>query len=57
MPNRPVTADRVNQLKNDLMKLSAEDIAQNVYIDKAKEKWRDISGEYLGGEVVIGILA
>ena len=47
----------MNQLKNDLMKLSAEDIAQNVYIDKAKEKWRDISGEYLGGEVVIGILA
>ena len=46
IPNRPVTADRVKQLKNDLAKLNAEEIAQKVYIAKAKVEGRDISGEF-----------
>lgn len=46
IPNRPVTADRVQQLKNDLAKLNAEEKAQNEYVAKAKAAGRDISGEY-----------
>ncbi|MDB6005163.1 MAG: Protein of unknown function (DUF1553)/Protein of unknown function (DUF1549)/Planctomycete [Prosthecobacter sp.] len=45
-PNRAVTADRVKELKDDLAKLNAEEIAQNLYIAKAKLEGRDISKEY-----------
>lgn len=46
IPNRPVTAGRVKQLKDDLAKLNAEEKAQNAYVAKAKAEGRDISGEY-----------
>lgn len=46
IPNRAVTEDRVKQLKNDLAKLNADEIAQNAYVVKAKLEGRDISGEY-----------
>jgi len=46
IPNRPMTADRVKQLKNDLANLNTEEIAQKAYVAKAKAEGRDISGEY-----------
>jgi len=46
IPNRAVTADRVQQLKEELAKLNADEIAQNAYVVKAKLEGRDISGEY-----------
>jgi hypothetical protein len=55
--DRPVTADRVKQLKNDLMNLTAKEIAENVHIDNSKEEGRDIICEYLSGEVAAGLMA
>lgn len=46
IPNRPLSADRVRQLKEDLVRLQAEEKAQNEYVAKAKADGRDISGEY-----------
>lgn len=46
IPNRPLSADRVRQLKEDLVRLQAEEKAQNEYVAKAKADRRDISGEY-----------
>ncbi|WP_395731745.1 PSD1 and planctomycete cytochrome C domain-containing protein [Prosthecobacter sp.] len=46
IPNRTLTAERVKQLKNDLARLNADEIAQNAYVVKAKAEGRDISGEY-----------
>jgi hypothetical protein len=45
IPNRGVSAERVKQLKADLAKLNADEIAQNAYIAKAKLEGRDISAE------------
>lgn len=45
IPNRAVTPERVKQLKTDLAKLNADEIAQNTYIAKAKLEGRDISAE------------
>ena len=46
IPNRPLTAERVKQLKNELARLNADEIAQKAYVVKAKAEGRDISGEY-----------
>lgn len=43
---KSLDAVRVKQLKADLAKLNAEEIAQTAYIAKAKLEGRDISGEY-----------
>jgi hypothetical protein len=46
IPNRPLTAERVKQLKEQRAQLDAEEKAQNEYAIKAKLEGRDISGEY-----------
>ncbi|OYW20085.1 MAG: hypothetical protein B7Z55_07800, partial [Planctomycetales bacterium 12-60-4] len=43
---KSLTAERVKQLKTDLAKLNADEIAQNLYIAKAKIEGRDISSEF-----------
>ncbi len=43
---KSLTAERVKQLKADLAKLNAEEIAQTAYIAKAKLEGRDISSEF-----------
>ncbi|MFN0077945.1 MAG: PSD1 and planctomycete cytochrome C domain-containing protein, partial [Prosthecobacter sp.] len=46
IPNKPLTAERVKQLKNDLAKLNQEEQDQKEYAIKAKLEGRDISGEF-----------
>ncbi len=46
IPNRPLTAERVKQLKEQRAQLDAEEKAQNEYAIQAKLEGRDISGEY-----------
>jgi hypothetical protein len=46
IPNRPLTAERVKQLKEQRAQLDAEEKAQNEYAIRAKLEGRDISGEY-----------
>jgi hypothetical protein len=46
IPNRPLTAGRVKQLKEQRAQLDAEEKAQNEYAIQAKLEGRDISGEY-----------
>ena len=46
IPNRPLTAGRVTQLKEQRAQLDAEEKAQNEYAIQAKLEGRDISGEY-----------
>lgn len=46
IPNKPLTAARVKQLKADLAKLNADEKAQNEYALKAKLEGRDISSQF-----------
>jgi hypothetical protein len=46
IPNRPLTSERVKQLKEQRAQLDAEEKAQTEYAIKAKLEGRDISGEY-----------
>ena len=46
IPNRPLTAERVKQLKEQRAQLDAEEKAQHEYAIKAKLEGRDISGEF-----------
>lgn len=46
IPNRPLTPERVEQLKEQHAQLDAEEKAQTEYALKAKLEGRDISGEY-----------
>ncbi|MGV3661014.1 MAG: PSD1 and planctomycete cytochrome C domain-containing protein [Prosthecobacter sp.] len=46
IPNRPVPAARVKQLKTDLAKLNQEEKDGQAYAAKAKLEGRDISGEF-----------
>ncbi len=46
IPNRPIPAERVKQLKADLAKLNQEEKDGQAYAAKAKLEGRDISGEF-----------
>ncbi len=46
IPNRPLPAERVKQLKADLAKLNQEEKEGQEYAAKAKLEGRDISGEF-----------
>ncbi|MFO1485021.1 MAG: PSD1 and planctomycete cytochrome C domain-containing protein [Verrucomicrobiaceae bacterium] len=46
IPNKPVAAERVKQLKADLAKLNQEEKDQQAYAEKARKEGRDISGEF-----------
>lgn len=46
IPNRPIPAERVKQLKTDLAKLNQEEKDGQAYAAKAKLEGRDISGEF-----------
>ncbi|MDZ4405830.1 PSD1 and planctomycete cytochrome C domain-containing protein [Prosthecobacter sp.] len=57
IPNRPVSAERVKQLKSDLAKLNQKEKDQQAYALKAKLEGRDISGEFYEMlRIAIGIL-